>query len=189
MPRSTIEVAVRDMSTTEPIAELDGRFSAPDALPTPWADVRDAIEQAELFWISTVRRDGRPHVTPLPAVWRDHALYFCTGAGEQKGVNLAANPHCVLTTGTNVWNSGLDIAVEGAATRIVDDGLLRALAAAWASKYDGDWRFDVVDGAFHHEGGEALVFEVVPTKVLAFAKGDFAQTRYRFESRRSDAAG
>jgi hypothetical protein len=47
-------------------------------------------------------------------------------------------------------------------------------------KYNGYWHFDVADGAFHHEGGEALVFAVAPVKVIAFAKGDFAQTRYRF---------
>ena len=34
---------------------------------------------------------------------------------------------------------------------------------------------------FHHDGGDAIVFEVAPVKVLAFAKGVFAQTRYRFE--------
>ena len=77
------------MAATEPVTELDPRFSDPDASATSWADVRQVIDEAELFWISTVRPDGRPHVTPLPAVWCDGALYFCTGAGEQKGVNLA----------------------------------------------------------------------------------------------------
>jgi hypothetical protein len=43
-----------------------------------------------------------------------------------------------------------------------------------------DWDYDVRDGASHHEGGEALVFGVAPTKVMAFETGDFAQTRYRF---------
>jgi hypothetical protein len=32
----------------------------------------------------------------------------------------------------------------------------------------------------HGDGGSAVVFEVAPTKVLAFAKGPFAQTRFRF---------
>jgi hypothetical protein len=59
--------------------------------------------------------------------------------------------------------------------------LLRALAARWESKYQGDWRFDVHDGAFHHEPGIAHVFEVRPDKVLSFAKGAFAQTRFRFD--------
>ena len=171
------------MTASEPVIELDARFSDPDASPTPWSDVRRVIEEAELFWISTARPDGRPHVTPLPAVWHDDALHFCTGAGEQKGVNLARNAHCALTTGNNVWKSGLDVVVEGTARQVTDETRLRSLASAWTSKYHGDWQYDVHDGAFHHEGGEALVFEVVIDKVLAFAKGDFAQTRFTFSDR------
>lgn len=162
------------------MTDLDARFGDPEAVPTPWADARRVIEEAELFWISTVRADGRPHVTPLPAVWQDDALHFCTGADEQKGVNLARDAHCILTTGNNAWKSGLDVVVEGKAERVTDEARLQRLAGAWESKYDGDWHFDVADGAFQHDGGEALVYEVVPTKVLAFAKGSFAQTRYRF---------
>jgi hypothetical protein len=113
-------------------------------------------------------------------VWLEDALYFCTGADEQKGKNLARNPRCTLTTGNNAWKSGLDVVVEGEATRVTDESQLRRLAALWESKYHGDWKFDVVDGAFRHEAGEALVFEVKPAKVLAFAKGNFAQTRFRF---------
>ena len=170
------------MSTTEPLAELDARFSGPGASATPWAEARRVIEEAELFWLSTVRSDGRPHVTPLVAVWSDGALYFSTGAGEQKARNLAMNPSCTLTTGDNAWKSGLDVVIEGTATRVADHALLQALAEEWESKYEGDWHFDVANGAFHHEGGEALVFEVAPAKALAFAKGEFAQTRFRFSS-------
>jgi len=168
------------MGAIDPVAELDARFSDPDASATKWTDVRVLLDTAELFWISTVRSDGRPHVSPLPAVWQDRALYFCTGAHEQKGVNLTRNARCALTTGNNAWKSGLDVVVEGTARRVTDDAQLHRLADAWESKYRGDWHFDVADGAFHHEGGEALVFEVAPEKVLAFAKGEFAQTRYRF---------
>ena len=65
------------------------------------------IERAELFWITTVRPDGRPHITPLVAVWHDGALHFCTGGEEQKALNLAANANVALTTGTNEWNAEL----------------------------------------------------------------------------------
>jgi hypothetical protein len=169
------------MTRSEPGAEVDTRFSDPNAAAASWTDVRGAIDAAELFWISTVRSDGRPHVTPIPTVWRDDALYFCTGAEEQKAVNLSGNAHCALTTGNNAWKSGLDIVVEGAARRVTDDAHLRRLADAWEEKYHGDWHFDVANGAFQHEAGEALVFEVAPVKVLAFAKGEFAQTRFRFD--------
>ena len=165
----------------EPTPEQDNRFGDPASPPTPWGHVRHLLETAELFWISTVRHDGRPHVTPLPAVWIDDRLHFCTGPAEQKAVNLAGNPRVVLTTGSNQWKQGLDVVVEGVAGRVTDDTRLRVLADLWRSKYQGDWWFAVKDGMFHHEdGGSAVVFEVVPTKVLAFAKGQFAQTRYRF---------
>ena len=170
------------MPSIEPVAELDARFSDPAASATPWAEVRALLEAAELFWISTVGSDGRPHVSPLPAVWQDDVLYFCTGEHEQKGVNLARNARCALTNGNNTWKSGLDVVVEGTARRVANDAHLHRLADAWATKYRGDWHFDVANGAFQHEAGEALVFAVVPGKVLAFAKGDFAQTRYRFPS-------
>lgn len=163
-----------------PTLELDSRFSDPNAVATPWADVEQVLNDAELFWISTVRTTGAPHVTPLPAVWRLDALHFCTGAEEQKAVNLSGNNAVVLTTGNNAWKSGLDVVVEGHAERVADDNVLQQLSDAWATKYQGDWVFDVVDGEFHHGGGAALVFRVAPTKVLAFAKGSFAQTRYRF---------
>ena len=163
-----------------PVTELDQRFSGPGAETTPWDDALRAIEKAELFWISTVRADGRPHVTPLPAVWQGSAIYFCTGAVEQKAVNIASNANCALTTGNNAWKSGLDIVIEGAARRVTDDAHLRGLAGAWESKYHGDWHFDVANGAFQGDADEALVFEVAPAKILAFAKGEFAQTRYRF---------
>jgi hypothetical protein len=52
-----------------PETKLDTRFSDADAVATSWNDTRQALEKAELFWITTVRRDGRPHTTRLVAVW------------------------------------------------------------------------------------------------------------------------
>lgn len=126
-----------------------------------------------------MRADGRPHVTP-PGVWQDDRLHLCTAAAEQKGVNLASNARCAPTAGNNAWKEGLDVVIEGRAQRVRDEARRQRLADAWQSKYHGDWHCAVASGAFQGEGGEALVFEVVPTKVLAFAKGDFAQTCYRF---------
>lgn len=165
---------------TTPVTEIDPRFSDPTAVASEWGEALRAIEAAELFWITTVRADGRPHVTPLVAVWLDGALHFCTGAAEQKGVNLTANPHVVLTTGCNSWDEGLDVMVEGDAVRVTDDSLLRRLAAAWTTKWDGRWQFEVRGACFHSEGREALVYAVQPSKVLAFAKGSFTYTRHRF---------
>jgi nitroimidazol reductase NimA-like FMN-containing flavoprotein (pyridoxamine 5'-phosphate oxidase superfamily) len=165
---------------SEPVTEIDARFSAPGAAATSWDEARRVLEEAELFWICTVRADGRPHVSPLVAVWLDGAIHFSTGPDEQKAVNLRGNPHVTLTTGCNTWDRGLDVVVEGDAVRVTNDDALQRLAAAWSAKWDGQWRYQVRDGAFHHDNGAALVFGVRPAKVLAFGKGNFSQTRHRF---------
>lgn len=168
----------------EPMTELDERFSDPGAQATTWVETRKVLETAQISWVSTVRADGRPHVTPLVAVWLDGALHFCTGPGEQKEVNLATNPHVVLTTGCNQWDQGLDVVVEGEARRVTDRATLERLAAAWATKWDGSWQYQVTDGGFQHgAGGVALVFAVEPAKVLAFGKGAFSHTRHLPPSR------
>ena len=170
------------MTATEPLAELDARFSAPGAAATPWAEVEPVIAGAELFWISTVRADGRPHVTPLVAVWLDDAIYFATGQDEQKAVNLRSNQNVILTTGCNEWERGLDVVVEGEAVQVTEESVLKRLAEAWKTKWDGRWHYEVHEGGFRHESNAdtILVFSVQPTKVLAFAKGTFGQTRHRF---------
>jgi general stress protein 26 len=153
-----------------PITQLDERFSDPGTQPTSWEATRDVLEGAQLSWISTVRADGRPHVTPLVAVWLDGTLYFGTGETEQKGVNLTTNPNVVLTTGCNTWDQGLDVMVEGQARPVTDRTTLERLAAAWRTKWEGCWQFEVTDDGFYHSGIHSLVFAVQPTKVLAFGR-------------------
>jgi len=167
---------------TMPVTALDQRYSAETARASSWEETLEVIENAELFWISTVRADGRPHVTPVVAVWLDGALHFSTGHEEQKGVNLLANPHVVLTTGCNQWNAGLDVVVEGDAVRVTDGAQLRRLAQAWKTKWEGAWQFEVVEGGFGSQaGGLAVVFAVRPARVFAHSKGEpFGATTHRF---------
>jgi general stress protein 26 len=176
----TLRTHVHDEELTMSLTELDERFSEAGATATPWPETERALEAAQLFWITTVRADGRPHVTPLVAVYLDGSLYFSTGADEQKRINLQTNPNVALTTGCNDWTGGLDIVVEGRAEPVTDNKLLQQLAQLWAGKWDGTWQYRVADGAFHHDGGTALVFRVTPHKVLAFGKRPFSHTRHRF---------
>jgi general stress protein 26 len=165
---------------TQPKARLDPRYSYPDAKPTPWEDAQSVLRDAQTYWITTVRDDGSPHVVTLIAVWMDGAMHFCTGADEQKAVNIAANAHCAITTGTNEF-AGLDVVVEGEANRLTDDAALRRLAQAYVEKYGEEWRFEPRDGLFHHEEGAALVFTVQPVRAFGFVKGPGGgQTTWRF---------
>jgi hypothetical protein len=167
---------------TTPVTTLDRRYSDPRATAAGWDQTRKALETAELFWVSTIRADGRPHVTPVVAVWAEGAVCFSTGAEEQKYANLRANPHVVLTTGCNRWDRGLDVVVEGEAIRVTGEDTLKRLAAAFTTKWDGRWQFEVRDGCFHHPGGgAAMVFSVTPVKVFAHTKGDpFGATTHKF---------
>ncbi len=168
----------------EPATNLDTRFSEPGSPATAWADTAQILEDAQLFWITTVRAEGRPHVSPLVAVWLDDTLYFSTGGTEQKAFNLRTNPNVVLTTGCNSWDRGLDVVVEGPAVQVTDGTLLARLAVAWSAKWDGRWRYEVHDGLFHHPGGgDALVYAVHPDKVMTFGKGTFTHTTHRFQGR------
>ena len=114
----------------EPETRLDPRYSDPEAVPPPWSEVERLITGAELFWISTVRPDGRPHVTPFPGSGRRGAA-FLHRAGRAQGPQPGGEPAGALTTGTSIWNQGYDLVVEGEAVRVADDARLRELAAAW----------------------------------------------------------
>jgi nitroimidazol reductase NimA-like FMN-containing flavoprotein (pyridoxamine 5'-phosphate oxidase superfamily) len=166
---------------TKPTTILDERFSQPGATATSWADARQLLESAELFWIATVRADGRPHVAPLVAVWLDDELYFCTGESEQKAVNLRGNQEVTLLTGCNQWDRGVDVVVEGRSVRVTDRDTLERLAAVWKRKWDGRWEHEPGDDGFTGRDNErVVVFSVRPDKVFAFGKGTFSQTRHVF---------
>jgi predicted small secreted protein len=170
------------MSTDRSVtAELDPRFSTKAATATRWEDALRELTDAQMYWVCTIRANGRPHVTPLMAVWHFDALYFCTGPNEQKAKNLGRVEHCTLITGCNTMAHGLDVVVDGDAVRVTEESVLRELATEWESKYGSDWHYEVRDGAFHHAPGEAWVYEVRPTTVFGFAKGaQSSQTRWRF---------
>jgi nitroimidazol reductase NimA-like FMN-containing flavoprotein (pyridoxamine 5'-phosphate oxidase superfamily) len=170
------------MHDKDPTTEFQPKFSSQNATAIAWAEGRELFETAEIYWLSTVRPDGRPHVTPLPAVWLDSALYFCTGEDERKAKNLVLNSQCILTTGCNALSEGLDVVVEGSALKVSDEATLQRVADAYESKYGSDWHFAVRDSAFQGNSGNiAVVYKVTPTVAFGFGRGDsFSQTRWRF---------
>jgi nitroimidazol reductase NimA-like FMN-containing flavoprotein (pyridoxamine 5'-phosphate oxidase superfamily) len=168
---------------TRPVdTSVDPRFSTPGAEPVPWDSAVTALGAAEIFWISTVRADGRPHVTPLAAIWIDDALLFTTGPTEQKARNLATNPMVTMTTGANRLEEGLDLVVEGVAELVTDTATLERAAEAYRSKYGDFFEFRVRERhLWSEDGGPALLFAVRATRAFGFGKGDaFSQTRWRF---------
>jgi hypothetical protein len=166
----------------QPVAELSP-FSSPNAVPTKWSRARAELASAEVYWLSTVRPDGRPHVTPLLGIWLGGGFYFCTGPEERKAKNLFANRQCVVTTGRNTLE-GLDLVLEGTAETASDPAELGRVADTYESKYGA--HFAAPNGTWSGLGdairqGEALVYRVVPATVFGFAKGTpYSQTRWGF---------
>lgn len=174
-----------------PVTVLQPQFSSDGAAATAWVEARECIEKAEVFWLTTVRPDARPHVTPVLAVWLNDTAYFLTSASERKAKNLAHNAQCALTTGYNTLSEGLDLVIEGEAVTVSDNAVLRAVADRYEAKYGR--HFTAPDGNFFGLGdairsGNALVYAVAPTTAFGFGKGEqFSQTRWRFS--RQTAAG
>ncbi|MGW9071816.1 pyridoxamine 5'-phosphate oxidase family protein [Streptomyces yangpuensis] len=180
-------------STQRPTAELDARYSsalnprpgASEVTATDWAEARRLLEAAEIFWLSTVRPDGRLHVTPVIAAWHDGAVYFSTGPGEQKAKNLTHDGHCALTTGGNSLTEGLDLVIEGRAERVSDPGRLEEVITAYEAKYgphvtSSEGTFHGIDEALRQ--GAAVAFAVTPTTAYGFGRDDgvYSHTRWTF---------
>lgn len=161
---------------------LDTRFSEA-AEPVSWRQVSDVLTGAELYWLTTVRADGRPHTTPLVGGYDSDGFFFCTGPDEQKAQNLQSLRAVTVTTGRNTWADGLDVVVEGNAERVTGLAAVTPLADHIREKYHGDWDFTPIENGFGHQDDSgvdhiAYVFRVRPAKVLAFAKSPHGQTTF-----------
>ena len=80
------------MSERATTGRLDQRFSEETAGAATWPETEGLLEAAELYWITTVRSDGRPHTTPLVGVWHDDAFWFCTGRRSRSTATSASPP-------------------------------------------------------------------------------------------------
>jgi hypothetical protein len=109
----------------------------------PWSRARDALiaerDTAGSFFLGTVGPEGRPHAAGVGAVWEGGDVYVVAGPRTRKARNLEANPACTVS----VSLTGMDLVLEGAATRVVDAETLERLAAVyrsagWPAEVEGD---------------------------------------------------
>src|SRR5262245_32938031 len=80
----------------------------------PWSWAQQRLEQALVYWVRSVRPDGRPHATPIWGVWVDDQFYFEGGPDTRRGRNLAANP----AVGVRLERGDDVVIVEGTAEEI-----------------------------------------------------------------------
>src|ERR1700736_3886203 len=103
--------------------------------PLAWSRALEQLEappdtQApRTTWLSTVSPDGQPHLAGVGALWVEGTFYFTSGPGTRKSRNLAANPHCALSMAL----PGIDLVVEGRATKVTDQATLERLDGCYAA--------------------------------------------------------
>jgi hypothetical protein len=116
----------------------------------PWSRPRDILAappKPEMTgsdrptFLATSRPDGRPHIAGVGAGWYDGDIYFTSGPETRKSRNLAANPACTIAMSLD----GIDLVLEGEATRVTDRPTLEALAALFRA---GGWPAEVEGDAF-----------------------------------------
>jgi hypothetical protein len=126
--------------TPSEVTNLDRYGSA----ELPWSRPHDLLAasppQPEItFFLGTVRPDSRPHTAGIGALWFDGDLYITSGPETRKARNLAANPACTIS----VKLEGIDLILEGEATRVTDRPTLEEVArlyreAGWPAEVEGD---------------------------------------------------
>jgi hypothetical protein len=112
----------------------------------PWSRPRDILvagppEPGASFFLGTTRPDGRPHAAGVGALWHDGDFYIVSGPGTRKSRNLAANPACTVA----VALAGIDLVLEGEASRITDRPTLEQVASLYR---EGGWPAEVEGDAF-----------------------------------------
>lgn len=111
--------------------------------PIPWSRAEQALESVDpmtTFWLATTDPDGNPHVAGVGAIWFEGRIYFVSGPSLRKSRNLAANPHCAIGVGLH----GLDLVVEGTASKVTDPATLDRVVKVFRQ---GGWPAEVRDGA------------------------------------------
>ena len=121
------------------VTNLDG-YGSP---ALEWSRARQCLAEGTgpevAYFLGTTGPDGRPHAAGIGAVWEDGDLYLVSGAGTRKSRNLAANPACTVS----VRLEGIDLVLEGEATRVTDRPTLEQVAGqyregGWPAEVDGD---------------------------------------------------
>jgi nitroimidazol reductase NimA-like FMN-containing flavoprotein (pyridoxamine 5'-phosphate oxidase superfamily) len=149
-----------------------------------WDEARSRLAERIFFWFATPRPDGHPHVRPVLTVVVDGTLYTTTSPTARKGKNLERDPRCSIAAATD----GLDLVVEGTATKVTDASTLHRVADAYKSKYE--WPAAVVDRAFDAPYGAPTagappyeVYEITPVVAYGFGTNETLaprSTRWEF---------
>ena len=141
----------------------------------PWQWAQTMLVEAPVYWIASVRPDGRPHVTPIWAVWVDGAFWMEGGRRTRRFRNLTANPAAVVT----IERDDDALILEGDAGLVtdLDETLVERLLEAYR-KYLPTHGYQA-----ERENWRDGIWRVVPHKVLGWSNFPADATRWTFNGK------
>ena len=100
--REHVSILLHPMSPRHPAGlpvmttgHIDPRYGDASATPPDWDDVERRLTDAQLYWLVTVRADGRPHAVPLCGVWHAPASLRVRSAPAMAESGLGFENECV----------------------------------------------------------------------------------------------
>jgi general stress protein 26 len=126
--------------------------------PARWRTLAARLGREMTIWIVTVRRDGRPHMTPVWYVWLNDRVYIATGTDTQKFTNLRTNQAVALA----LPDTESVVILEGEA-HAADSKTTDNLGEYFFNKYEWDFRYD--------EDADWRLVEITPHRILAWGDG------------------
>ncbi len=114
--------------------------------------------------LSTVQKDGRPHVAPIWFVWNEGKIIFCTGESSVKGGNMRRNPQVSICVDDESPPYAFVI-VQGTAKLYDNHKDLLKWNTVFGNRYMGKELAEVYGKRNAVEG--SLLVEVSPTKMIS----------------------
>lgn len=123
-----------------------------------WRALTARLGREMTIWVSTVRYDGRPHLTPTWFIWLDDHIYIAISEDSQKYANLRHNQRITVALPDTDWVT----IIEGEA-HVADRKAVEALGDYFFHKYEWDFRYD--------DTAVMRLIEITPHKILAWGDG------------------
>lgn len=138
----------------------------------PWTWALSQLRESHNFWIATAWPDGRPHLTPVWAVWDLGALWFSATPGSRKIRNIRADNRVCLST----EDPENPVVLEGVAEVVTDNEQLARFVAVVNVKYRTEYPPEFFGPEL------ATVAKVCPEWAFGIVSNDFegSPTRWTF---------
>ena len=130
--------------------------------PIEWSWVVERLTAARSYWVATTRADGRPHLSPVWAVWTDGALHFFTDPESLKARCLRRDTRAVIHL-----ESGDEV--------VILEGFARPARATPEVVYDYERKYGIKLG----DAPEGM-YRLSLSKALAWDESDFPRTATRW---------